>query len=514
MDDFAFIDGAWVRQQISRSKRGTAVDQWGWDSREMWEPLLHNDALMEEIARAWIRPVAAGRLPAAYRAHLAGGRLVALSKFPKPGVRPICVTDCWRRIAGRGLLQKCFPHLQQYFQGSHPRVFQFASGTPNGPSNMYHGLAALFTELQTSRTETDAQDPVGILALDMKNAFNTMNRNHWLRFLAQGCKHHVSVETTQNTFGWDLLWPHIIAHYGVQGLLKHHQAGDQYQILSASGVQQGDPLGSTLFALGLHPILNLVAEQNPHLLIEAFADNVFLVDRQSRLLSAADSLIREAAEIDLSLNPRESAIMFPLWTKDSLAEHPKEVSTPEGHVFPITTEGLKILGSPLGTRDFSERLFTDTAQKVEQDLFLLHEFPYIQLRMKLATFCTNMRISYFLRTVPQPVSDPIVKVLDSSFDALWADALHFPPQYDTGIHAQRYQNALRQIRLGLRYGGCGCLSNWEIIPAAQYCGMMQGLRWLIDHPGAVSLEWLAHIDSVPEKLEYFATGIQIGRAHV
>ena len=69
-------------------------------------------------------------------------------------------------------------------------------------------------------------------------------------------------------------------------------------------MQQGDPLGSTLFALGLHPILNLVAEQNPHLLIEAFADNVFLVYRQSRLLSAADSLIREAAEIDLSLTPR------------------------------------------------------------------------------------------------------------------------------------------------------------------------------------------------------------------
>ena len=110
-----------------------------------------------------------------------------------------------------------------------------------------------------------------------------------------------------------------------------------------------------------------------------------------------------------------------MWTKDSLADHPKEVSTPEGKVFPITIEGLKILGSPLGTCDFSERLFTDTGQKVEQDLFLLHEFPHIQLRMKLATFCTNMRISYFLRTVPQPVSDPIVKVLDSSFDALCAD---------------------------------------------------------------------------------------------
>ena len=93
---------------------------------------------------------------------------------------------------------------------------------------------------------------------------------------------------------------------------------------------------------------------------------MFLVDRQSRLLSAADSLIREAAEIDLSLNPRESTIMFPLWTKDSLAEHPKEVSTPEGNVFPITIEGLKILGSPLGTCDFSE-LFERSLRHINVD---------------------------------------------------------------------------------------------------------------------------------------------------
>jgi hypothetical protein len=32
----AFINGQLTGKRIRRAKRGTAVDQWGWDSREMW----------------------------------------------------------------------------------------------------------------------------------------------------------------------------------------------------------------------------------------------------------------------------------------------------------------------------------------------------------------------------------------------------------------------------------------------------------------------------------------------
>ena len=34
-DTFDFIDGKWFDKQLQRSKAGTAVDQWGWDSREV-----------------------------------------------------------------------------------------------------------------------------------------------------------------------------------------------------------------------------------------------------------------------------------------------------------------------------------------------------------------------------------------------------------------------------------------------------------------------------------------------
>ena len=37
---FDFITGKWFSRQIRSSSKGTAVDQWGWDSREMWESHL------------------------------------------------------------------------------------------------------------------------------------------------------------------------------------------------------------------------------------------------------------------------------------------------------------------------------------------------------------------------------------------------------------------------------------------------------------------------------------------
>ena len=35
MSEYSFITGKWVAKQIPRAKRGTAVDQWGWDSKKM-----------------------------------------------------------------------------------------------------------------------------------------------------------------------------------------------------------------------------------------------------------------------------------------------------------------------------------------------------------------------------------------------------------------------------------------------------------------------------------------------
>ena len=67
--------------------------------------------------------------------------------------------------------------------------------------------------------------------------------------------------------------------YGVHGILKYYSGGQVIAIPSESGVHQGDPLGSTLFALALHPIIMKVAESHSDVLILAYADNVFMIGK-------------------------------------------------------------------------------------------------------------------------------------------------------------------------------------------------------------------------------------------
>ena len=60
MSEYFFMTGKWVAKQIRRAKRGTAVDQWGWGSKEMWRDILNDAQFFEEVATHWILPVAAG----------------------------------------------------------------------------------------------------------------------------------------------------------------------------------------------------------------------------------------------------------------------------------------------------------------------------------------------------------------------------------------------------------------------------------------------------------------------
>ena len=84
-----------------------------------------------------------------------------------------------------------------------------------------------------------------------------------------------------NFQGWDILWSHFSAHYDKKGILKFYHSGNVEHVLSECGIQQGDPLGSILFALAFHPLLMQIADIYPDILVTAYADNVALVGRRS-----------------------------------------------------------------------------------------------------------------------------------------------------------------------------------------------------------------------------------------
>ena len=72
---FDFITGGWFAKQIRASSAGTALDQLGWDMREMKLPLTYDHDHIQSIAEVWV----SGRPPS--------GTGVPPSKVPVPSGR-------------------------------------------------------------------------------------------------------------------------------------------------------------------------------------------------------------------------------------------------------------------------------------------------------------------------------------------------------------------------------------------------------------------------------------------
>ena len=105
-------------------------------------------------------------MPPKYRDPLAGGLLVALPKRPTTGIRPIDATDGWRRITAKGLLQNCLREYEQFFQQSHPKVFQFATATPDGATIMFNSLKCIIEDV--AETNSLDNDPIVMGTFDTK----------------------------------------------------------------------------------------------------------------------------------------------------------------------------------------------------------------------------------------------------------------------------------------------------------------------------------------------------------
>ena len=83
---------------------------------------LYKDQLADLLVEVFCWPLLEGYLPLDYQQFLAGGLLVGLSKAPKEGVWPICISDLFHRLVAKALIQLCGLGLHSYFQKAHPRV--------------------------------------------------------------------------------------------------------------------------------------------------------------------------------------------------------------------------------------------------------------------------------------------------------------------------------------------------------------------------------------------------------
>lgn len=163
----------------------------------------------------------AGKVPPEITKILYGAKLHALSK-KEGGIRPIAIGSVFRRLVSKLCCKFLNEDLGNYF-----RPLQLGFGSKGGAEAAVHA----------TRTFIHDQSPDILVKIDIKNAFNSLERDIMLKSLKD-----FSPE----------LYPYIFQCYSSSSSLFF----EKHELLSQVGCQQGDPLGPALFSLSIQNIIS------------------------------------------------------------------------------------------------------------------------------------------------------------------------------------------------------------------------------------------------------------------
>lgn len=344
----------------------------------------------------------AGKFPSSLARFYGGARLIPLKK-KDGGVRPMAVGETLRRLACKLALTMVKSEVSDLLL-----PYQLGVGTPQGTEAIVHAL---------SKTLETLEEDEAILQIDFANAFNLVSRDIMMELVKQ------HLPKLYNVVGF---------LYTNQGLLKI--GNGQETINSCSGVQQGCPLAPLLFSLVLQEIIKKVAVRVPTLKINLwYLDDGHLAGNAFDLLACLDLINEIGPTYGLTLNLSKCIV---LGNRTSI--FPQEVTR--------ATDGLVVLGSPIGTNNFISKVINEKIRAAALVLFKSQALQDPQQEMLLLRCCTGApKMVYWLRTCrPDAIEAEILKL-----DLIIDDAL----QHILG--APIFGDKRNIIHLPLSLGGLG-----------------------------------------------------------
>ena len=229
------------------------------------------------------------------------------------GVRPIAISNTLRRIASKIVAKLSLKCLEKRFSGR-----QLGIGTRSGCEIAVHKTREFIT-LNENQT---------IVKIDFKNAFNTLNRNIFLKDVMKNVQ---------------IAAPFIEAAYSKASFLLFNDE----VILSEEGVQQGDPLGPLIFCLSLQSVIDkLTCPLNLW-----YMDDGIIGGTPDTILRDMNVLEHEASKLGLKLNRSKC-----------------EILQPEGcNIFPemkmLTKQNVLLLGAPV-TREATTPVLLEKQEQI------------------------------------------------------------------------------------------------------------------------------------------------------
>lgn len=263
-----------LRAALRKAPRGSSCGPDGWRFEHLKTALSRSPELQVEAPRMLsalhgvVAVAAAALLPASCRDAFATASLSALRKPSAPGelkVRPVAAGNVLRRLTGMVLA------------AVHVAALREAAGPNQVAVGRASAAEGTILAVRQALLDGPAQH---VAAFDAKNAFNEMSRQLVLDQVATLVP---------------ALLPYIAFVYGggpIPITSRTAQAPGYVVFWSAEGVQQGDPLGPALFALGLAPALAELAQRlrqcagTRRFLLAAYLDDITVVS-SAPLLRAA-----------------------------------------------------------------------------------------------------------------------------------------------------------------------------------------------------------------------------------
>ena len=321
--------------------------------------------------------VLSGQLPECGREALFGASLCALRK-KDGGLRPIAVGSVYRRLPGRVGAK----HIATAI-GPELRPTQLGVGTPLGCEAAVHA-----TRKFIESNGPDSSVPRVLVKVDVKNAFNTVRRDVILSQLQERCPE---------------IYPMAHQAYSLPTPLYI----DDQVIPSASGVQQGDPLGPAAFSLAIDSCAR--ALKSP--LNVWYLDDATIAGPVDVVAAGLRSLVTALPRLGLQLNPTKCEVAF--LDAAHQTTHDAAVETIRSALPDIVETPLKkltLLGSPL--RDDSLAAAADNAADIIGRLCsrLLQLDRHTALFF-LVHYVSAPRLLYLLRSAPlYKVSEKLMKI--------------------------------------------------------------------------------------------------------
>ena len=334
----------YVASRPPRSAR--AVSPWSYD---LWKEALRSDHIPDAasvarcLARVIVALMAGGANNTSLHRALLDARGIALTKGAGQGsgIRPICVIDPLVRMTSATVL-----HLTSGALAGEISDYEFGMKTAGGLEALPKGIQAVL----------NVQPSHCVLELDIRNAFNTVSREHLLNSIHTLARAKGAVTKPEIL----LPWTDFLLRSPTTVTFRDSSCNRVVRTSMAEGVPQGEVLSPWLYDLWVSHVLAPIRARLNGVAVTGCHDGIFIVGPPSSIGNVYN-VIRDAfAPAHQVMNLSKFKLLHLHPTSDTM-RLAQDIGVPESQV---SRDGLVVAGVPVGTPQFVSENLRGAADKV------------------------------------------------------------------------------------------------------------------------------------------------------